>query len=194
MSKGIRRNSAIRKTIPAFVARKVGQIITSYAYLDYSLRTLVRRLSGVSETVGRLAVRDPRASEKLQLVRDLLFLRGTVIDDRKFKVLHAGISEVERLRDLIAHGIWTEHDGEWSVIAFKGRVDDQTIHPTERKREIRPETFSVTHQGLANTLQSVQNLIASVESLEKIATSQEKSQSPPHQEGHRSKVRAPEER
>jgi hypothetical protein len=171
VSKGIRRTSPIRKAIPEHVATKVGQIITSYAYLDYRLKMLLWDLSGVDEKVGRITLRDPRATEKLQMARDLLFLKNIVVEDNKFKKLYDGINEVERLRDLLAHGIWTENDRKWAVISFKGNVEDQTISRTERKRQIRPESFNITPEGLLAVREAVEALISSVESFAQHATS-----------------------
>ncbi|MFZ5675216.1 MAG: hypothetical protein ACOZAM_19855 [Pseudomonadota bacterium] len=167
MSKGVRRTRPLRKDLPAYITRKIGQIITKYAYLDYKLKTLVWKLAGVDETVGRLAIRDPRAVDKLTLCRELLFVRGVSIEDAKFRSVSRLLQKVESFRDLLAHGVWTEEEGTWWAIYFKGNLADQAIPPIARKRALRPEAIKIERDdGLNSLLAAVDSLIESIESLE----------------------------
>ncbi len=190
---GVQRNSVIRRSLPVMISRKIGQIITEYAYLDYRLKALTWRLAGVSDKVGRLAMRDPRPADKLDLIRDLLFLQDVEVDNAKFQTLKAALAEIDDIRDLLAHGVWTEEDGVWSVVKFRGKVEDQSLHPIQRKRQLTPEGFTATPTGLSDTLQGIWNLISSVDSLESHATSPRKSKSPHAKRGRRDKSHNPKE-
>lgn len=171
MTMGIKRISPLQKSIPAYLARPMGQIIAKWAYLEYRLSTIIWNIMGVDEKVGRLAVNDPRAKQKWETIRDLLFLRGHELNERKYKIAYDALEEISELRDLLAHGLWACPNGKWGVVKFGGKLEDQTLHKIERKRRIRPESFEATPQGMAPIIENIDNLITAIDSLDGIVAS-----------------------
>ena len=162
---GIQRTNTVEKGVPSFIARPAGHIITKWAYLEYQLSRIMWELLGLSAEEGRLVIADPRPTEKLEIIRSLLFIRKIGISDDKFQSLWDGISTVKKMRDLLAHGIWVKSEKGWSVLSLKGNVVDQEIPKLGRNRKIRPEGILVTAEGLASTLAATIALSGSVQSL-----------------------------
>lgn len=171
---GKMRPSELKKDVPAHLARKIGQIIVRYAYLDYRLKLVIWKLSNVDSETGRLAIRDPRALDKLELIRDLFHHLGRPLDEGKFQEVKKVLCEVEQFRDLLAHGVWTEHEGQWAVVKFRGKITAPDLQPIEKKREFKPEAFTATVSGLAETLATIDSVLAAVLSLDRLSTSQKK--------------------
>ena len=180
---GIMRESILMKDVPVWLAKKIGQIIVRFAYLDYRLKIVVWKLSGVTPETGRLAIRDPRAVDKLTLIRDLFHYQRRSIDEEKFKTAVAALEELEQFRDLLAHGVWTHHEGAWFAVKFRGKVTDPDLHPIDRKREVRPESFAATASGLSELLEATDSLIQSVISLDKLVSSRRKPRKLPAKQG-----------
>ena len=141
---------------------------------------------GVDEKVGRLAVSDPRAKQKWETIRDLLFLRGVNLNETKYKKVYDALDEISELRDLLAHGLWTCPTGKWGVVKFGGKLEDQTLHKIERKRRIRPEALEATPHGMAPIIEQIDNLIKALDSLDGLVASLGKAQKQSGAKGRKS--------
>jgi hypothetical protein len=92
--------------LPASLTREIGRIIVAYANLEHRLSVIIYALLGVPSAIGRLAVREPRSTDRFDLIVQLLDLREVSVDETEISDLKAAISEVAAQRDRIAHGIW----------------------------------------------------------------------------------------
>lgn len=66
--------------IPASLAREVGQFLVTWAYFEHYIQALIWTALDLGEEEGRLAVRDPRITDRLDLFRDLCELKNHGID------------------------------------------------------------------------------------------------------------------
>jgi hypothetical protein len=87
------------------LCREIGRVITRHAYLEWRLSKIIYALLSVGPKEGRLAVREPRATDRLVLIRDLVHLKGLEIR-ADLDLLAEAIDSVTRQRDQLAHGIW----------------------------------------------------------------------------------------
>jgi hypothetical protein len=88
--------------LPASMTREIGRIVVRWAYFEWYLQTIIWRLAGVDERVGRLAIKDPRITERLALLRDLAALRGIVLNERVY-------SELQRTTKIAAERHHAKH-------------------------------------------------------------------------------------
>ena len=189
MAKGILRTSILKPEIPAYLTKPIGQIIVKWSYLEYRLSTVIWQILGVSDEVGRLAVSDPRAQQKFELIRDLLHLRGHEMAEKNYTGMYTAIEAVQGIRDVAAHGVWTFEDGIWHVLKFSGKIEDQTVHKVRRKRRYKPEGLEASATGLAPVIQQINNLIMAVDEIEKIVASLGKAQKQSGAAGRKSPAR-----
>lgn len=175
MPEPIKSTAIVQKNVPGYLAKPIGHIVTRWAFFEFHLSHVIWDLLEVDQNVGLVAVASPRAHEKLDNIRDLLFLKKKiVIDDKIFSKLRNRIVEIGGLRDDLCHGTWRHDERGWSIISTRGYVKDQTIERIERSRKFRPERMGVTVAGLAPILEAIDDLIYAVEDMWLKASSPEK--------------------
>src|SRR5271156_3750823 len=101
--------------LPASFNREIGRIIVSWAYFENSVRRGIWEILGVDERMGRIAARDPRIDDRLEMLLDLAFLREIKINEEAVKLLIARSKEVLSWRDLLAHGVWVPTPDGWLI-------------------------------------------------------------------------------
>ena len=86
MKKTIERVSGTAKyNLPASISREIGQIIVHWAHFEHIVQEMVWQTMQVSQQVGRIAVREPRVTDRLEMLRDLVKLRNAEWNDDLFK-------------------------------------------------------------------------------------------------------------
>lgn len=177
-----------RYDLPATVCRDIGRIITRWAYVEHYLQNIVYMLIGVSQAIGRLAVREPRATDRLDLIRDLIAAKGLTEPDVDYKALRLAMEDIEDLRNVTAHSIWhwsSQHQA-WVVQIARGSWEG--VNKTDRAKKskrIAPEgqiikstTFAGYILGIDGIIQILKKMQANLE--EQLAASDKKPPSPSH--------------
>jgi hypothetical protein len=144
--------------IPADICREIGRIMVRWAYFEQSVRRTIWGLMDVDERMGRLAVRDPRIDDRIEMIPDLAYLRGVKIDEARIKKLVINAREILKYRDLLAHGIWVRHKGKWflQMIGGNNPADFVSVH---RKRRISPEALEVQINNLRACTEAIEAFI-----------------------------------
>jgi hypothetical protein len=70
------RELPITLKLPSFLLRDIGRIITHHSVLEWKLSRIVYTLLGIDPVAGRIAVREPRTTDRLEMIVDLLKLKG----------------------------------------------------------------------------------------------------------------------
>lgn len=129
----------VLRRIPSAHSKEIGRIITRWAFLEWRLKNVAYALLNVTPKQGRVAVREPRATNYVDMLRDLLHLAGIqvsvdLVDYQKLLEVLAGH------RDRLAHGIWLKHpDFKDPVLQLvKGKWQPNPQKP-KAKRVIDPE-------------------------------------------------------
>ena len=103
--------------LPAWLNREAGRIIIRWAHLEFRLQQIVWHLLLVTEEQGRVAVREPRVSDRIDMIVDLAKLRNLTIDFDRWTKIKTDAEPLNSKRDLLAHGIWALHpDQTWMVL------------------------------------------------------------------------------
>ena len=149
--------------IPAPYCREIGRIIVRWAYLEDLIQYIVWDLLHLDEAYGRLAVRDPRITDRLNMVRDLAALRKSAIDSKEFKFIYDQAERLATLRDHVAHGIWMKApDGEWKIERTRG-FHPKDVSPEKLSRRIEPDALHADLNGLRSIVAGIDALISKIQ-------------------------------
>ena len=154
--------------LPASINREIGKIIVRWSYLEYCVQKIVWLLAGVPEIVGRFAIREPRFTDRLEMIRDLAPLRGIKWSEAKFQAYLQQATAAQNRRDLLAHGLWTKYpDGTLRVIHTRGQHPKNRTQVPHRSRKVSPEALFVTVPELQMMISRIDLLITEAVSLER---------------------------
>jgi len=95
--------------LPAAHNRGIGKAIVLWAAFESTLNEISYALLGVGRKGGRIAVREPRTHERIDMIRLLVDLRGVKLKNPQWESFRKDTEAAMMNRDLIAHGVWTRH-------------------------------------------------------------------------------------
>jgi len=152
---------------PASLSREVGRIIVHWAYFEHYLQDIVWLLLDLDDKRGRVAVRDPRAEDRIDMIADLAALRGINLPTQELAKFKSRTKEIAALRDLLAHGRWVKHPNNHSfrVVRTRGNYPKDVRGDHSRKRRIDPEAIEPTVAGLRSIIDAIKGLIGGACSL-----------------------------
>jgi hypothetical protein len=164
-----------RYDLPMAMCAGIGKIITRWSYAEDCVQNLIYILLGVSDVAGRVAVREPRLTDRLSMVLDLLevddvYLPGDLLAE--YKAMNKQASELVFYRDLMAHGTWsyTKEHKLWCVTNTRGNWDGGLKnHGLVGKKRIKPEGILFSPSDLNSLALEVEDLIEKLKTLEVIA-------------------------
>jgi hypothetical protein len=92
---------------------------------------------GISEAAGRIAMREPRVTDRLEMLSSLIELREGVWDVELYKSILARSKILAAKRDLLAHGIWGYCKTSKRVARSTGTrfVAEKSVRPHQGEQE-----------------------------------------------------------
>ena len=160
--------------LPTSISRELGRSIVRWSYFEHYIQKVIWALVGVDDIIGRYAVREPRITERIDMIRELAALRSIKLkSDAWFHDYWVQADAAQSRRDLLAHGLWANYpDGTLRVIRMRGQHPKNIKQIPHRSRKISPEGQSVTVAELRFVIGRIDLLIAEAVSLEKLAEEQ----------------------
>jgi hypothetical protein len=86
----------------------IGRIVSAHAQIEWVLNRIVYSLLKIEPVHGRIAVREPRTTDRLDMITDLMKLMGIGVPTDVIG-LRTLLEGCYKERDCLAHGIWV-HD------------------------------------------------------------------------------------
>jgi hypothetical protein len=157
MAKLFYANNGTTYLIPTSLSREVGRIVVRWAFLEHTLQQIVWLLMQVSFPYGRIAVREPRLEDRIQIIKTLAELRGIEFDEATVSRLQEDGKLTARSRDVLAHGMWSCINGTWHVMLTRGKWSEDFPHPSSKS--VVPEALIVTTQALRAISADIERLI-----------------------------------
>ena len=147
--------------LPLSFSREIGRIIVHWAYFEQCIQEMVWQAMGLSEAVGRIAVREPRVTDRLEILRDIIKLRGGSWDDALYKSILSEANLLAAKRHLVGHGMWFHHKsaGEWHVQLTRGSWPKNTADLIAGSKKVTPESVEITLEELRSATTSISVLI-----------------------------------
>lgn len=120
----------------------------------------------VSAPVGRIAMREPRVTDRLEMLNDLIAVRGGIWDHDIYKSIHSRARLSAAKRDLLAHGIWahTPRD-EWTVQLARGSWPKNLSALVRGSKKVTPEGVLMDPAKLKLATNEIEGLIADLKTL-----------------------------
>lgn len=147
------------RELPHEFMQLIGQAVVNWAFLEMRLQELVFRALGVSNEQGRLAVKNMRAHEMAELAIELTKLRGHTFPA---EFAPDAIQELEARRNLLAHGVWIQHDETYALRDLTGTTRIQGV---KVKKKVQPAGIPITADALQNLVEQIQQAIADTQSV-----------------------------
>ncbi len=151
--------------LPKGLSVEIGKIMVRWANIEWRLHQIGYRLLDVSPAVGRIAMCEPRATDYLDMICDLLDLSGLSIP-AQVPILRAEIEKWGKWRNRLAHGIWVRHPKtrEYMVQASTGQWDRSKLPRGQRlSREILTEAVTITEPILKDVVRASESIGAQLE-------------------------------
>jgi hypothetical protein len=155
--------------LPVDFSREIGRIVVRHAFYEHLLQRIIWKLLRLSQAEGRLAVREPRTVDRLDLIRDLAKLRKTPIDLALYSSMRSRSETLKSERDLLAHGSWgyVELDNSWNVQLVRGAWDNNAANAPEGSRNIEPELLGRNITQLRTTTSQLESIIEDAKTIAK---------------------------
>ena len=153
-----------RYDLPGSLHRQIGCSIVRWAYFEQYIQKMIWAVAFNADrrgaAIGRIAMREPPASDRLDLLERVATVRGLSFDKTLLRELRKRTKALAEQRDLIAHGLWTKDPNVgWVVQQTRGTWTQHRGGPTGRKRVI-PEASPRDVENLRATIWEIEVLIA----------------------------------
>jgi hypothetical protein len=160
-----------RFDLPADMSRELGRVMTRWAYFEHYLQMILWAIAFDGHKdgakLGRVAIREPRAEDRLDMIQDAAAIRKFYFDKALLKSIRKRAIPLNGNRDLIAHGKWTHtaHDG-WIVQQVRGKwAKDPNEKLPRGSRRIIPESLPFDAARLREIWTAIEALIADARKL-----------------------------
>jgi hypothetical protein len=147
--------------LPALMEKEIGKIILRCGFIEHQLQQIIWHLLQITLPMGRIATRTPRATDRLDMIRDLLEVRNKPPDAAEISALRKMMNHAFDRRDLFAHGQWTKKDGQWLVMRVSGAWEAQHDAPVRNKRML-PEALEADLGQLRTVTRALEDIIAAL--------------------------------
>ena len=124
-----RREVPVVRNLPSNLLGEIGRVIVFHAYVEWRLNLIVYEFLHLTRVLGRLATRDARATDQLDLICDLISLKNVKTNVDLIRLRKSLVSATTQW-DLLAHGTWTRDP---QTKAFALRVAKGAWKPGKNK-------------------------------------------------------------
>jgi hypothetical protein len=150
-------HTPLETSLPLSMYREIGRVAFKFSLLEHQLRQAAYLVAGVDRRIGRVAFRDPRAEDMVEMINDL-------IDSKEMKIEHIAKGFLTKLRkaktdrDLLCHGLWARNPNtqEIQLITVRGTAD--TPREGHIKRKLEPISVTVTVEMIRELTRSIETL------------------------------------
>lgn len=148
----------IRK-LPAKLERQIGRVAILYSNLEHSFTAMVGTILQLHKSEARLVLQSPRVQDRLDVVQDLLALKG-FHPNFDFDGYREQLADTNNKRNDIIHGVWLKHPhtGEIMLRLTRGYWDKKANEPRV-KRAIFPEAVTMSAKDCGRFAKQIENAI-----------------------------------
>jgi hypothetical protein len=159
--RGGTRQASITTRLPTTLLAAIARVIVQYAHLEYLINESIYLLSGVEPPLGRVVIKEPRITDRLDMLNELLEMRAidlSMIDNNlRISKIRKSLEEVQTRRHRIAHGVWLRTTGD-NKILLRSISGKHTPFGRKVSRRMMPEAVDETVQTCKPLLETINNL------------------------------------
>jgi hypothetical protein len=160
--------STARYDIPAPLAREIGRFLVTWAHFEHYVQAVIWAALHLSEEEGRLTVREPRVTERLDMIRDLGEFQELEMDYVLLQEIRKRADPLAGKRHLLAHTIWTKIDADWCPLQTRGswqEIQIDILHYPKGSKTLQPHAAPVTTDDVREWTQQTIDLIDELKKL-----------------------------
>lgn len=144
----LRQAAVARYDIPAPLAREIGRFLVTWAHFEHYVQAIIWGTLRLSDEEGRLAVRETRITDRLDIIRDLGKFHNFAMDYVLLQDIRQRADKLAGKRHLLAHSIWQKPDDHWRVLVTRGSWPETQLnvtgYPAGADRNFEPEALPIT--------------------------------------------------
>jgi hypothetical protein len=151
---------------------QIGRIVVRWAYFEALIQSLISFQIDLTPAEARLALREPRTTDRLEMLRALMFLHEGTWDDDLYRSIYSRTKTWDTRRDLFAHSIWG-HDkksDEWRIQVARGKWPKHLEKKLRGNKRVMPASVLITDRHLLTANTAIDKLIDDLERLKASAS------------------------
>jgi hypothetical protein len=157
--------------LPAPISREIGRIVVHWAHFEDLVQYLNRQMVGLSDSQARIALREPRVTDRLEMLHELIKLKPSgQWDDELYRSILSRARLLTAKRDMLSHGVWGKRPDGWYVQMTRGSWPKNLRELVQGSRKINPQMVPVTVDTLRETTEAIATLIDDMKRLGLSAT------------------------
>jgi hypothetical protein len=135
-----------RTDIPQWISSGIGKVAAEWAVLERELEELIRLLMDIDIQHGRIIVNWMNAKTRSVTAQHLI--QAHILQDRltsqhleTFMKVAEKIEPLQTKRDILAHGVWDKHEGQWCTLKMRQSRKTPKLEPDLKKlgRAVLPQ-------------------------------------------------------
>lgn len=155
-----------RYDLPAPLARDIGRFLATWAHFEHYVQALVWSALEIDDGTGRIAIREPRVTDRIDMLIDLGELHEIEMDYVLLLDIRKRANSLAAFRHILAHGLWTADGATWCALITRGawaETQDEFLgdRPAGSKSvlpEARPITPEEVRDWAAQTVKLIEDL------------------------------------
>jgi hypothetical protein len=161
------RELPITLDLPSCLYREIGRVMAAHAAIEWVLNRIAFQLLRLKPVEGRIAVREPRTTDRLEMITDLLGINKIKVATDT-KTLKAALEKACQERDALAHGIWVidRKAGKLFLRLSGGKWQPPGVVNKSVKRRIDLEAQEYTSEEAKTTRELIVGLLGALNDLE----------------------------
>jgi hypothetical protein len=164
----VKHNAITRYDIPAPLAREIGRFIVTWANFEDFVQSLIWRALDLSHGEGRIAVRESRITERLDILREIAGIRNFAMDFVLLAEISKRADKLAANRHLLAHSVWQKPGSYWVVLKTRGswtQAQSEIADHLRGSKSIEPEAIEITPEDVRGWTEEAIALMGDVENL-----------------------------
>jgi hypothetical protein len=140
----------------------------TWAHFEHYVQAVIWAALHLSEEEGRLTVREPRVTERLDMIRDLGEFQELEMDYVLLQEIRKRADPLAGKRHLLAHTIWTKIDADWCPLQTRGswqEIQIDILHYPKGSKTLQPHAAPVTTDDVREWTQQTIDLIDELKKL-----------------------------
>lgn len=157
-----------RYDIPAPLAREIGRFLVTWAHFEHYVQAIIWSALKIGEEEGRLTVREPRVTERLDMIRDLGEFQNLEMDYVLLQEIRKKADPLAGKRHLLAHTIWTKIDSHWCPLQTRGSWQEMQVEILDYpkgSKTLQPSAVPVTADDVREWVTQTVDLIADLKKI-----------------------------
>ena len=161
------RELPITLDLPSSLYREIGKVMASHAAVEWALNRVTYQLLRLKPVEGRITVREPRTTDRLDMITDLLGINKIKVT-MNIKALKIALEQAYQERDALAHGIWIidRKAGKVFLRLSGGKWQPPGVFNKSVKRKIDLEAQEYTSAEAKATRELIVGILGALSDLE----------------------------